>query len=86
VLSESWSSTRDRLELEVSGVKGGVYDLGLWSAGQLSTVEGAEWTKGSAGRGQLRIHIPSGEPDEYTRSKIVFHFTAKNPMEHSKPN
>jgi glycogen debranching enzyme len=86
VLSQSWSSSRDRLELDVSGIRGGVYDLGLWSAGQLSTVEGAEWTKGSAGRGQLRLHMPPGEAEEYTRAKIVFHFTAKNPMERSKGN
>ena len=86
VLFETWNASHDRMEMEVAGVKGGAYELGLWSAGQLSTVEGAEWVKGSAGRGQLRVHLPAGEADDYTRAKIVFHFSAKSSMEHPKTN
>jgi glycogen debranching enzyme len=86
VLSETWSASRDRLELAVAGSKGTAYDIGLWSAGQLSVVEGADWTKGAAGRGQIRIHMPAGDADEYARAKVIFHFTPKSPMEHSKSN
>jgi hypothetical protein len=86
VVSETWSASRDRLEFDIAGAKGAVYDLGLWSAGQLSSVEGAEWTKGAAGRGQVRLHMPTGNPDEYVRAKIIFRFSPKSPMEHSKAN
>jgi hypothetical protein len=83
VISETWSATRDRMELELAGA---IYDLGVWSAGQLSLVEGAEWTKGAAGRGQVRLRMPTGDPDEYARAKIIFHFSPKGPMEHSRAN
>ena len=86
VLSETWSAAHDRLELDVAGAKGTVYDLGLWSAGQLSLVEGADWTKGAAGRGQVHLHMPAGDADEYARAKIIFHFTAKSSTEHIKGN
>lgn len=86
VISETWSASRERMELDVAGAKGAVYDLGLWSAGQLSLVEGADWTRAAAGRGQVRVHMAAGDPDEYARAKIIFHFTPKSPMEHSKAN
>ncbi len=87
VLNQTWSASRDRLELDIAGVKGATYDLGAWSAGQLSQIEGAEWTKGSAGRGQIRVHMPAGEGEDYVRAKVVLHFSAKSSMEHSKaPN
>jgi len=87
LLNQTWNATRDRLELEIAGAKGATYDLGAWSAGQLSQVEGAEWTKSSAGRGQIRIHMPAGDGDDYARAKVILHFSAKSSMEHSKtPN
>jgi len=86
VLSETWSAAHDRLELDVAGAKGTVYDLGVWSAGQLSLVEGAEWTKGVAGRGQVHLRMPAGDADEYARAKIIFHFSAKASPERPKAN
>jgi hypothetical protein len=89
VLSESWSVGKDRLELEVAGVQGFTYELGVWNTGQLNRVEGAEWSKGNVGREQVRIVMPvmpgaksqdvgSGvRAPGYSRQKIVFHFTAK---------
>jgi glycogen debranching enzyme len=83
VLSESWSPAKDRLDLELAGAKGLVYELGTWNAGQVAHVEGAEWTKGSAGHGKLRIHMPPGNPEEYARQKVVFHFAGKPAAEHA---
>jgi hypothetical protein len=77
------------LELEVSGLQGSTYELGVWNAGQLSRVEGAEWNKGAGGHGQVRVHVAvapdrtSKNVDEgapatnYTRQKIVFYFAAR---------
>jgi glycogen debranching enzyme len=83
VLSESWSPAKDRLDLELAGAKGLVYELGTWNAGQVGHVEGAEWTKGSAGHGKLRIHMPPGNPEEYARQKVLFHFAGKPAAEHA---
>ncbi len=83
VLSETWSAAKDRLELEVAGLQGSVYELGVWNAGQLSRVEGAEWNKG---RGQVRIHLPQASQKNavkdagatnYARQKIVFSFAGQ---------
>jgi hypothetical protein len=91
VLSETWSVTKDRLELEIAGVQGSTYELGTWNAGQLSRVEGAEWNKGVGGRGQVRVHLPAGherssiggggrsskDSETYVRQKVVFYFAGK---------
>jgi glycogen debranching enzyme len=89
VLSETWTAAKDRLELEIAGVQGSTYELGVWNAGQLSRVEGAEWNKGTGGHGQVRVHVAVG-PDRtsknadegaratnYTRQKILFYFVAR---------
>jgi glycogen debranching enzyme len=83
VLSETWSAARDRLDLELAGAKGSVYELGTWNAGQVGHVEGGEWIKGSTGHGKLRIHMPPGNPEEYARQKIVVHFAGKQAAEHA---
>jgi hypothetical protein len=89
VLAETWTAAKDRLELEVSGVQGSTYELGVWNAGQLSRVEGAEWNKGAGGHGQVRVHVAvapdrtSKNVDEgasatnYTRQKVVFYFATR---------
>jgi hypothetical protein len=89
VLAETWTAAKDRLELEVSGVQGSTYELGVWNAGQLSRVDGAEWNKGAGGHGQVRVHVAiapyrtSKNVDEgapatnYTRQKMVFYFAAR---------
>lgn len=84
VRSESWSPGRDRFDLEVAGVSGSVYEVGMWNAGQVSQVEGAEWVKGSAGHGQLRIHMPASGSEGYTRQKVTLHFVGKQAAERPK--
>ena len=100
VLSESWSAAKDRLDLEIAGVHGSTYELGVRNAAQLSRVEGAEWTRGSGGHGQLRIQMPAAlhvtskvegegarataDSERYTRQKVVFHFVGKTAVEHPK--
>ncbi|PYX40706.1 MAG: hypothetical protein DMG83_26050 [Acidobacteria bacterium] len=77
------------MELEVSGVQGSTYELGVWNAGQLSRVEGAERNKGAGGHGQVRVHVAvapdrtsknvdEGSPAKnYTRQKVVLYFAAR---------
>jgi len=34
----------------------------------------------------VHLHMAPGDPDEYARAKIVFRFSPKSSMEHSKAN
>jgi glycogen debranching enzyme len=69
VLSESWNAAKTELTLEVSGLAGTRYELGVWNPGQISTVEGAVLTK----FGKLEIQMPQAA-DSYVQQKVVIHF------------
>jgi glycogen debranching enzyme len=75
VISSSWNSARDRLTLEVSGVPGRDYELGVWNPEQVGTVDGAILTK----EGKLRItipvtQIPADKNTCYTHRVVVINF------------
>jgi hypothetical protein len=70
VLSESWNAAKTELTLEVSGLAGTRYELGVWNPRQISTVDGAVLTK----LGKLEIQIPQAATDSYLQQKVVLHF------------
>ncbi len=75
VISSLWSSARDQLTLEVSGVPGRDYELGVWNPEQVGAVDGAILTK----QGKLRITIPAtpipaDKNTGYTHRVVVIHF------------
>jgi glycogen debranching enzyme len=69
VISNSWNSTRDQLTVEVSGVPGVDYELGVWNPEQIASVEGAVLTK----QGKIHIQIPAGKGTDYTHHAVVIH-------------
>ena len=69
VVSESWNASRTELTLDLSGLAGTRYELGVWNPSQISSVDGAVLTK----PGKLEIQIPQ-ESDSYVRQKVVIHF------------
>ncbi|HZZ14616.1 MAG TPA: hypothetical protein VFE08_01500 [Candidatus Sulfotelmatobacter sp.] len=76
VISSSWNSSRDRLTVEVSGIPGQAYELGVWNAEQVGSVEGAVLTK----QGKLLVEIPSGKTpadkrNDYVHRVVVIHFS-----------
>jgi glycogen debranching enzyme len=75
MLSESWSSNRDTLTMDIAGVAGGVYELTVWNPSQPATVEGGELLGAANGSAKVRVRFPPGEPGEYAHGKIVFHFS-----------
>ena len=78
VISESWSRTRDRLELDVSGAAGEQYELPVWNPAQVSAVEGAELLRNEA---QLRVRLPDDRANPYPHAKVVLHFSnARSPQ------
>jgi glycogen debranching enzyme len=70
VVSELWNPARSGLTLDVSGLAGTQYELGVWNPAQISSVEGAALTAA----GKLQIQIPGGSPETYIHQKIVIHF------------
>jgi hypothetical protein len=70
VISESWNATRNQVTMEVSGRAGSRYELGVWNAGQVSSVDGGTLTKS----GKLELQMPQGTPDSYTSQSVIIRF------------
>ena len=83
VLNETWSPSHDRLDLEIAGTAGSIYEIGAWSTGLLNRVEGADLQKTGSNTATLRIHINGDTADTYVRQKIALHFSGKSAPEHA---
>jgi hypothetical protein len=70
MISHSWNSGCDQLTVEVSGVPGVEYDLGIWNPEQIGSVEGAVLTK----QGKLHIKILGDKGQSYSHHTVVIHF------------
>jgi glycogen debranching enzyme len=70
VISSLWNPAHDQLTLEVSGLPGVDYELGVWNPGEISSVEGAFLPKS----GKIRIKMPMGKDGEYLHHSVVIHF------------
>jgi len=70
VIATRWNSDRSQLTVEVSGVPGMSYELGVWNPAQISSLEGAVMTR----EGKIRIAIPPRNGGDYSHRKIVIHF------------
>src|SRR6266403_2049657 len=75
VLSETWSTSRDQLTLEVSGAEGGEYELITWGSSLIEKLEGAEGGH-RPGRSTIWIQIPPSEVEQYPHKKVVVHFSS----------
>lgn len=78
VISESWSSSRDRLMLEVSGRADTPYELAAWNSAQIASMEGAELVKGEHELGKIRLRIPPSASEAYPHLKVTVHFSGKH--------
>ena len=70
VISESWNAPRSLLTLDVSGLAGRHYELGVCNPAQVSSVDGAVLTK----NGKLEIQMPQTPADSYVPQKVTIHF------------
>jgi glycogen debranching enzyme len=71
MLSESWNPSRTELRVEVSGVPGNVYELGVWNPTQIISLENATLTK----QGKIRIVVPGGSGEGYVHTTLLIHFS-----------
>lgn len=70
IVSESWSSTRDWLTLEISGTPDRHYDIAVWNPAQIASVDGAQLvTDGAAG---VRARVQFQGTDSFRQ--VTFHF------------
>jgi glycogen debranching enzyme len=69
VISESWSASKNQLVMDVSGLGGHKYEMSVWNAGQVSSVDGA-----ALSGGRLQIEIPQAASDSYVSQKVTLHF------------
>lgn len=84
ILSETWSPSRSELVLEVSGAAGGKYGLRVWNAGEIQSVDGADFNPSSE-EYALTIQIPSDTSESYPHAKVVLHFSEKKAGKRKKP-
>jgi len=70
VVNESWNATRDHLTLELSGLAGKEYALGVWNPEQVTSVKGGEITR----PGKLRVQMPDGPEGNYVRLTVEIRF------------
>lgn len=70
VISESWNAPRSQLTLDVSGLAGHRYELGVWNPTQISSVDGAALTK----NGKLEIQMPQTPAGSYLPQNVTIHF------------
>lgn len=70
VISNSWNAARTQLTLEMSGVPGMSYEMGVWNPAQVSSVDGGALTK----QGKLRVDMPSAKDVDYAHYTIIIHF------------
>jgi glycogen debranching enzyme len=77
IVQESWSASQDVLTLNLAGVSGRTYELGVWKPDQISSVDGAALTASADGRGKLQVKFGGGPPNDYSHSKVTLHFKAR---------
>ena len=74
ILSESWSSARDALSIEVSGTPGAAYDLSLWNPKQIRSMDGAKLIETPDRGTAARVQLPAQPSVDSAHATIVFHF------------
>jgi glycogen debranching enzyme len=73
ILSQTWTPSRDKLTLEVSGAGGGEYRLRMGDpSGQ--SVEGAEFDYGQS---DWVIRIPTSDSEPYPHKRVIIHFSSR---------
>src|SRR5579864_2508355 len=77
VTSESWSASHDALTLEVAGFSGSQYQVPVWDAGQIASIDGAELEGG-----RMVVKFSSEASDAYAREKITIHFVGPASRRH----
>jgi glycogen debranching enzyme len=74
ILSQSWSANRDTLSVEATGIPGDTYDLALWNAQQIHSIDGAKLVASPGATAIARVQFPASASTASAHATIVFHF------------
>jgi glycogen debranching enzyme len=74
IVSESWTASRDRATMNLSGIAGNQYDLPVSGSNQIASIDGAEFVKSSRGETLVRIRFPAADTATIEHRTITFHF------------
>jgi hypothetical protein len=77
ILSETWSTAKDELSLEISGMPGHAHELKVENPDELVSVGGAELMRADDGSASLHLLIPVEEGPNRVRATIKLHFAAR---------
>ena len=75
ILSESWSSSRDALTLNLEGVAGKPYELLVSSTKEITSIEGGTLRRSSSVVDAVLVR-PGAEAGAYVPGTLVFHFAS----------
>ena len=76
IISETWTPNRDQVTLRTSSASGGTYDLNVWNASQITSVDGATLVQSDPGEDLLRIVVPAPVTSFNAEHIVVLHFGA----------
>jgi hypothetical protein len=74
ILSETWSPNRDRLTINLSGHAGNQYELFVWNAAQIASVEGARLVSNPDGKSRLILELPRNSSESASSATISIQF------------
>jgi hypothetical protein len=74
ILSETWSPNRDRLTINLSGHAAKQYELFVWNAAQISSVEGANLVSTPGGNSKLIFELPKNAAGSASSATISIQF------------
>jgi hypothetical protein len=75
ILAETWTPSRDAFRVELSGAGGASYDLSLWGAEEVSSVDGADLRKSLDGKSaEVHVEMPASVGGVDSAVSVIFHF------------
>jgi glycogen debranching enzyme len=74
ILSETWTPARDRLTINLSGHVGNEYQLSVWNASQIASVEGARLVTAPDGKKKLVFELPKTDAGSVSHATISIQF------------
>ena len=78
IVSEDWAANKGSVDIGLSGVAGRTYELNIWNAAQVESVDGG--TLASAADGQparLIVRMPESTAERYANAHTVIHLKHK---------
>ena len=78
ILSEAWSAGRDVLTVEVEGSGGKSYELAMFNASQISSVDGGTITHAENGTPRLAVTIPGADSAVAAHCILTIHLGNKS--------